>query len=214
MASPFGPLFEGSGRLAHPIWSGAPSWLDASAAALIVTNIAVIVVAIVQVWEIATVLWIYWSHSVIIGVFQFVKIVSLKDFTTEGLLVNGAPVEPTRMTLWKTGLFFLVHYGIFHLAYLFFLVLEVPLTLEARELVLSGSLLFLLNHGLSFGLNYRWDTLRQQNLGRVMVLPYARIVPMHLAIVFSFFFLQGAGFVPFMLLKTAADTVMHVAEHA
>jgi hypothetical protein len=214
MASLFRPLFEGSRRTAHPIWPGTPSWLDASAVALIVTNLVVIGVAIVQGWDIGTVLWIYWSQSVIIGVFQFAKIVSLKEFTTEGLLVNGEPVEPTRKTLWKAGLFFLVHYGIFHLAYLFFLVLEVPLSLEARDLVYSGTLLFLLNHGLSFVLNYRWDTARQQNLGRVMVIPYARIVPMHLAIIFSFFFLQGAGFVAFMLLKTAADTAMHVAEHA
>lgn len=214
MPSPFGPDFWSSGRQAHPVWPGAPSWLDASAAALIVTNLAVIVVAIVQRWEIGTVLWIYWSQSVIIGLFQFVKIVSLRDFTTDGMLVNGAPVPPTRMTLWKTGLFFVVHYGIFHLAYLFFLVLEVPLAPATQDLVLSGSLLFLLNHALSFGLNYRWDTGRPQNLGRVMIVPYARIVPMHLAIVFSFFFLQGAGFVPFMLLKTVADTAMHVAEHA
>ena len=46
-----------------------------------------------------------------------------------------------------------------------------------------------------------------------MVIPYARIIPMHLVILFSYLFLSGFGLVLFMLLKTAADTAAHVAEH-
>ena len=192
--------------------SGLP--LSPSTIVLIAVNLSMIGVAVWEQWEIGVLIWIYWFQSVIIGLFQFLKIITLKNFSTSGLLVNGHPVEATTKTLWSTGLFFLFHYGFFHAAYLLFLLLEIPISAGSRDLIVTGALLFLLNHAFSFIMNYWADTGRQQNLGRVLFIPYARIVPMHLAIIFSFMFLSGFGLVLFMLLKTAADTVMHIAEHA
>ncbi|KQC03618.1 MAG: hypothetical protein APR53_04840 [Methanoculleus sp. SDB] len=198
--------------------NGSRSWIvsgmDSSTAALIATNIGVLVLALYQQWDIGTVIWIYWCQSVIIGFFQFFRILSLRHFTTDDIRVNNAPVEPTRKTQRRLAGFFAVHYGFFHFVYLVFLWMAVPLGPEALNLVFSGALLFFLNHALSFALNYRRDAERQQSLGRVVAIPYARIIPMHIAVVFSFLFLSGFGLVLFMMLKTAADTVMHIAEHA
>ena len=188
--------------------------LDPSTILLIAVNLAMIIVAVWEQWEIGVLIWIYWFQSVIIGLFQFLKIITLKNFTTSGLLVNGHPVEATTKSLWSTGLFFLFHYGFFHFGYLIFLLVEIPISTGSRDLIVSGALLFLLNHAFSFIFNYWNDIGRQQNLGRVMFIPYARIVPMHLAIIFGFVFLSGFGLVLFMLLKTAADIIMHIAEHS
>ncbi len=211
MAATPGPFAgrESAARLSRVVHGSDPA-----TAALIVTNLGVLALALYQQWEIGTVLWIYWSQSVIIGFFQFFKILSLRQFTTGGMTSNGMPVAPTRQSQWSLAGFFAIHYGFFHLGYMAFLWTEVPLSANAASLVLSGALLFLLNHALSFALNYRADALRRQHLGRVMLTPYVRIVPMHLAIVFSFLFLSGFGLVLFMLLKTAADTAMHFFEHA
>ncbi|NYT06464.1 MAG: hypothetical protein GKC04_08915 [Methanomicrobiales archaeon] len=213
MAAPPGPRPESD----HPA-IGSIAWIaagmDVSTVALIATNMGVLVLALYQQWEIGPVIWIYWSQSVIIGFFQFFKILSLRNFTTDDIRMNGAPVEPTRGTQWRLALFFAVHYGIFHFVYFVFLVLAVPPGPQATDLIVSGAALFFLNHALSFAINYRRDAQRLQSLSRVVAIPYARIIPMHLAVVFSFLFFSGFGLVLFMLLKTAADTVMHIAEHA
>jgi hypothetical protein len=171
------------------------SGIDPSTAALIATNFGVLVLALYQQWDIGTVIWIYWCQSVIIGFFQFFRILSLRHFTTDDIRVTNAPVEPTRKTQRRLAGFFAVHYGFFHFVYLVFLWMAVPLGPEALNLVFSGAGLFFLNHALSFVLNYRRDAERQQSLGRVIITPYARIIPLHLAVVFSFLFLSGFGLV-------------------
>ena len=55
-------------------------------------------------------------------------------------------------------------------------------------------------------------------MGRAMFLPYARIVPMHLTIIFGSVLLSltttpKVVLVFFLLLKTAADLAMHFSEH-
>ncbi|MDI6719587.1 MAG: DUF6498-containing protein [Methanomicrobiales archaeon] len=122
---------EGLSRVVHTV--------DASTAALIVTNIGVLALALYQQGEIGTVLWINWSQSVIIGFFQFFKILSLRQFTTDGMTSNGMPVAPTRQSLRSLAGFFAVHYyGFFHLGYMAFLWTEVPLTADVAPLVLPG----------------------------------------------------------------------------
>ena len=155
--------------------------LDSFTILLIAVNLSMIIVAVWEQWEIGVLIWIYWFQSVIIGLFQFLKIITLKNFSTSGLLVNGRSVEATTKTLWSTGLFFLFHYGFFHMGYLVFLLVDIPITAGSRDIFVPGALFFLLNHAFSFVMNYWADTGRQQNLGRVLFIPYARIIPMHLA---------------------------------
>jgi hypothetical protein len=215
MAFSPGPLNPSGDQITDPeTASRILPWSDPATAALILTNLAVMGIAVYQGWDMGIILWIYWSQSVIIGFFQFVKILGLKHFTTEGMTSNGVPVEPTKKAKRSLAGFFVLHYGFFHFAYFLFLAMEVPLSPSTLTLVLYGALVFFINHAFSCALNYRWDTEREQHLGRVILIPYARIIPMHLATVFSFIFLGGLGIIAFMLLKTIADTLTHIAEHA
>ena len=50
------------------------------------------------------------------------------------------------------------------------------------------------------------------NLGTLMFMPYARVIPMHLTIIFGTQIGDGAVWL-FVLLKTGADVVMHKVEH-
>lgn len=200
---------------------------DQSAWALVAANVITIILAVWQRWSLAEVMLTYWSQSVIIGIFHFIRILSLDKFDTIGFLVNGRPVEAVSKTKYSTAFFFLVHYGFFHLGYLIFLLTSFvfgwaansgAVTLAGIAIAAAGfginSLVFGVNHYFSFRYNIEKDKASRPNIGKLMFQPYLRIIPMHLTIVFGgLLFNSAVALVGFMLLKTAADVGMHLWQH-
>lgn len=186
---------------------------DPSLWLLCISNVVTIYFAFVEHWNPATVLLIYWFQSVIIGLFNFIRILQLTEFSTEGFGFNGRPAAPTSATRLFSAFFFLFHYGVFHLIYLGFIVMETfgekPSVTEFRYILFTVGL-FLITHFFSYLFYHHRDT-QKQKIGSVMARPYARIIPMHLTLMFGVF---GGGLVLFLLVKTCVDVVMHVVEHA
>jgi len=203
---------------------------------LLAANIAVMALAVIQGWSLLPLLWVYWFQSVIIGFFNFFRILGLKEFSTKNFRINNRPVEATEGTKNFTALFFAVHYGLFHLGYLGFLVMMpvmdvftgpfnasggpqavqlMPLINAAPWILLSAAVFFA-NHYYSYRY-YKNKPKKKQNIGTIMFYPYARIFPMHLMIVGGFLFfgdaMQTLAVVLFLLLKTGADLAMHYVEH-
>jgi len=194
---------------------------DSSAKVLVLSNLITIVLAVVFNWSLMIILWGYWCQSIIIGFFNFLRILSLKDFSTEGLKINGVKGQPSATTGIKffIAIFFAIHYGIFHLVYALFLGLFTFVSQSISPVdfgyifLMAG--IFFLNHLFSF-LHFK-DKPKKHNIGTVMFFPYARIFPMHLIIMFGLPFYALGGSLPvlvlFLLLKTGADLVMHFIEH-
>jgi hypothetical protein len=163
---------------------------------------------------------VYWAQSVVIGLSFFIRILNLRNFSTDGLTMNDRPVAEEPASKWKVGLFFLLHYGFFHFVYFIFLALEpasagsVPRSSPAAGLWLCA-LVFAVNHAFSLAHNIEADRLGKPNLGTMMMLPYARIIPMHFTIILGGAFFGGSRplFVLFIVLKTIADAIMHTVEH-
>ena len=193
---------------------------DHSGLAILTSNGIAIALALYQDWDLRPLL-------IIIGVFNFLRMVKLKNFTTEGLTSNGQPVPETSRGKWSTALFFAAHFGFFHFGYAIF-VFGAALSKDmdkkfggpwepgALDLAWVGAaiLAFLAGHWFSFRQNVAADLQGRPNLGTMMFLPYARIIPMHLTIIVGL----GSGshrwaLVLFMALKTGADWLMHVVEH-
>lgn len=186
--------------------------MNLSLTSLLLSNIMVIILAIFQKWEISTVLWIYWIQSVIIGFFQFLRILSLKKFSTENFKINNQPVSPTIQTKTFTALFFIFHYGFFHFIYAIFLFnffTNQPLNFTYLFL---GGLIFFLNHFFSYRQNKIIDEQKLQNIGQLMFSPYVRIIPMHLIIILGALLGQSTLII-FLLLKTLTDAIMHTFKH-
>jgi hypothetical protein len=187
---------------------------DLSTWSLLIANAITIGFATIEGWDLGPLLWIYWCQSVIIGIFNFIRILTLNQFSTENFKVNERQPAPTRATLRSTAFFFLVHYGIFHVCYLLFLMSDLgrrPPQLWPAVLCVGT---FFANHLLSFFHNFRRDRARVPNLGTVMFFPYARILPMHLTIIFgAFAAYQTGAVILFLALKTVADLIMHSIEH-
>jgi hypothetical protein len=194
-------------------------WRDPSLWVLLGLNIATIYFALSEGWNLATIMWIYWIQSVTIGVFHFVRILQLEKFTVEGVKVNGKQIPVTASEVLVKGFFatfFAIHYGLFHFVYLIFMIVGIFAPIfgtggmpEWKEVGLV-SVLFFINHLFSFVLNQKKDS-HQQNIGTVMMYPYARIIPMHITIIIGAF----VNALPlFLILKAVADALSHVFEHA
>lgn len=186
---------------------------DSSTVSLLSSNILVIILAVVQRWEITTVLWVYWMQSIIIGFFYFLRILTLRKFSTENFNIGNRPAPPTPQTKIFTALFFVFHYGFFHFIYAIFLsqFFSSGQRTDFNYLFLGG-LIFSLNHSFSYWQNKKNDEQKIQNIGQLMLTPYVRIIPMHLIIIFGAFAGQSALLI-FLLLKTAVDILMHTAKH-
>ena len=90
---------------------------------LIVANLVTIVLAILGNWDLATVLFIYWSQSIIIGIFTVISILGADNATLASDL--NKPIQerggtdrfsPRQVWLYTCGLagFLTLHYGLFH----------------------------------------------------------------------------------------------------
>ncbi len=201
---------------------------DKSAVILVLSNIVVIIFALAQSWNLLVMILGYWLQSIIIGFFNVLRIISLKEFSVKGLKINNKKVEATQKTKTNVALFFVLHYGFFHLVYFGFFMGFVAenqgfnLTKEISSILTMG-IIFFFNHLFSFWYNREEFKERKPNIGKIMIFPYARIIPMHLTIIAYIGFIIFSSilgfelyFIPlilFLLLKTFADLIMHVIEH-
>ena len=189
---------------------------DPSLWGIIFGNLVSMVLAITQDWPLGQIMWIYWSQSVMIGVVNVIRMLSLESFTTKGMTMNDEPVPETEAGKRSVAIFFAIHYGIFHAAYFAFLWQEQPLNalnMTEAMLMLLGLSAFVGSHSFSYMHNLRADFRQKKpNLGTLMFYPYLRIIPRHLAIIFGSG-IEAMGMLVFMGLKTFADAGTHMIEH-
>lgn len=190
---------------------------DRSLYGLVAANLLASGIAVAQGVGLREMMLVYWTQSVIIGASFFLRMLKLERFSTAGLKSGNEPVPETQAGKLGIAVFFLFHYGIFHLVYLIFIVAgagddETPAMSASAFLVCV--LGFLAGHGYSLYENLQRDRQGKPNLGALMILPYARILPMHFTIIFGGVLFGGlAALLLFTLLKTVADALMHLAEH-
>lgn len=191
--------------------------IDLSLWGIIASNIISIILAVAQQWPLGQILWVYWGQSVIIGIINVYRILSLKEFSTENFSSNGSRVPETAAAQKSTAIFFAFHYGFFHFIYFIFLLGLAPLTdisMDQLMFLLLVILGFTSAHGFSYRYNLSRDFKHQKpNLGTIMFYPYLRIIPMHLTIIFGSMMVSTGALVLFMILKTIADGGMHMVEH-
>jgi len=189
---------------------------DDSAWSLLAANALAAAIAWWADMSLRELMLVYWLQSVIIGLSFFIRMVSLREFSTDGFKMNGKPLPENAESKYKVAAFFAFHYGFFHAGYLLFILMgsRAGGGLPSRGALALCGLVFLVNHAYSLVRNIESDRAGRPNLGTLMFLPYARIVPMHVAIL-SGGLLKGGAAVwwLFAALKTLADVLMHTVEH-
>ena len=192
-----------------------------SALALILANLVTVAFAEWQSWNVIELLWIYWIQGIFMGLFTWCRILDLKQFSTEGLVVDGKQLEATPQTQQRYAWAFLAGYGGFHLLYLFGWLnrLEKPSS-ETHDIFFFVCILaFMLNHAFSYFYNRRADMKGTPNLGAIFGYPMVRVVLMYGIMVIGINMVglrnvsESRDFLLLvLLLKTLADVLMHMAQ--
>lgn len=199
---------------------------DPTLRGLVLMNAAVVLGALISGDGAIMLMFPYWTQSVVIGAFNVRRIAVLKEFRTAGLKINGVLVDPTPSVRRQTWVFFLIHYGLFHLVYLMFMgafgVMDragVPFSGFGSASGYSGLWLIVMALGYVFT---EWrehledraeDEATPPKIGNLMFAPYVRIIPMHLTIIFGAMLGGWAALLLFGVLKTAVEVMVYRVQH-
>lgn len=169
---------------------------EASIISLILTNIVVIIFAIVFHWKLEAVILLYWGQNIIIGIFGVYKLIITKNIIfakSKKIILSKKDQITLEKKYWATfekkitkrvvisnfGLAFFL----FNWVYIFFFrdFIDIGATLYIILIPLG---LFLLNHIISFFVNYKKDSRTPIKYDQFMSLVFIRIIPIHFFIIF------------------------------
>ena len=188
-----------------------------SALSLILANMVPVVGVLFWHWSVASIMVLYWFESLVVGIFNVLKMHRAEGGIAAKLTLNGVPAKDVV----KTGLicFFLIHYGFFMLGHgIFVLVLFYPWHVPIGTL-LSAIFSLVLSHGISYRTNFigrgEYKTL---SVSQLLLAPYGRIFVMHFTIVLGAFFIIRSGenigaLLIMIAVKTVIDLFSHFREH-
>jgi hypothetical protein len=208
---------------------------------LLFVNLFTIFLAIFENWNVLILLWIYWSQSVILGIFTALKLATAKSeiidsFREQYLKETGKNISNYRV---YSVFGFIFAYGFFHCIYALFIhpFSVSPLVPYVDWLSLYSSVgLFFVNHLFSFIYAGGGSKLTAGEFKSQMTLVFLRIIPMHATIILSIpglligfilalmvksIFGWDISFIAplivlafFMLLKTLEDVIMELVERS
>jgi hypothetical protein len=198
---------------------GKPDFKDKSLWLLIFSNLTTAFFAIKDGYGVMPLIWIYWFQSISIGFFHLIRIIHLKDFSTEGIDKSARVDEHKTFYKYLAALVFAVQYGFAHFAFLTpILILTFdgaepgPLSLQPFGFVLFSSLLFFINHLFSFIYN-KPEYATPPKFMELVLHPYVRILPMYFITGTVVLFNINISIYFFLVLKIYADVAMHIREH-
>ncbi|MCW5908255.1 MAG: hypothetical protein KIS94_10370 [Chitinophagales bacterium] len=183
---------------------------DPSFWTLLAINLALVAYYIYYQTGFRTLVWIYWFQSGIIGFFNFLNLLTIRNIKPGSFTVNDKPVTKDSQARWL-ALFFAFHYGIFHFVYIIFLYgitdSKEPFDFGLFKISVGA---FFLDQLWGFIRAKQWEKTNQTNPGTLFFLPYLRIVPMHLTILLPGFLKAFSHLTVFLVLKTLADTITYL----
>lgn len=205
-------------------------WASISVWALIISNLVPLYGVLFHGWSVFPIVLLFWTENVVIGVLNVVRMIVAQP--PEDAAGGGGAAAKAFMIP-----FFCVHYGIFTLVHgVFVFALFAGDAFEGVDNIaemkdalveaigtwhLGWALLGLFaSHLLSFFSNFIGrGEYRRYSLGKLLSMPYGRVVILHLAILGGGFLTMLLGspvwaLVILLLVKIMVDLGAHVLEHA
>lgn len=156
-----------------------------------------------------TLIWLYWAQSVLLGLFNFLDMLTVRKVKPGSIEINGKVTTGDASLSGAGAFFFLFHYGFFHLVYFIFITgmkRSGPIQWDFLKYFFFA---FLAGQIINFVQHKMQQRKQQVNLGTMFFIPYLRIIPMHLTILLpNFFPVSSLGI--FLILKSIADVIMYI----
>ncbi|MDP2717797.1 MAG: DUF6498-containing protein, partial [Candidatus Micrarchaeota archaeon] len=189
--------------------------------ALLGANMVTAIGVVYLGWSPASVLLLFWAESAVIGFYTVLKMLLARqerfdapDSLAGKMLAGAAFAVVQASRLFLIG-FFIVHYGIFmlvHLMFLLFFLVSETDPLGALATVALGGAAYFLSHGYSFVVNFLDQKGAEKAKAKsLMMAPYPRIFLMHFVVFLGAFFGLPALFL--VAGKTFFDLASHLFEH-
>lgn len=188
---------------------------------LIAVNIVIPMIGLwVFHWDAATLLFVYWGENIVVMFYALLRLAFSKHVDDVRVNDRRVPLSGTASKLFVLG-FFTVHFGIFALVHLGFLVsifATEPFSVYLHAILIGAPLLFV-SHGVSFVQNFWFRERQTVPTYELMIKPYARIVPIHIAIILGGLFVASmdapmAGIIILSIAKLIMDVKLHAKSHA
>lgn len=205
-----------------------PFYSDMSLWWIIAANLTVIVLSQMRNWSLASLIWIYWSQSLITGLFWFFRIVELKDFYVPDLIAEnklkklsaqhlGAQQSPmetafkAKSELAAGQLFLLI---VIHISLVSWIR---PLISESEPWdfwnVVIGASLFFVSQCVAYPKSNRWISGKRPT-ALIIGIPYISTAPMYLAMLGMAHYATADTLLLFLAAKTVADVTIHAVQYS
>ena len=66
---------------------------DISIYPLLFSNILTLIFAFTENWSLVEIMFLYWAQSIIIGIVNFIRIITLGNFSVDNFQMNGKPLK-------------------------------------------------------------------------------------------------------------------------
>ncbi len=157
-----------------------------------------------------TLIWLYWSQSIIYGIFNYIDIRTTKNFYKSGFS-NKTETESTEQKNGEAEAWFSSRlYAFFHFVYFIFLAGFITKT-GAFEWNFYWK--FLIVFFVFQVMNLIQRKIRNKNkamdITKMATIPFVRVIPMHLCILIPAF-LNISNLTVFLVLKVITDIIMYV----
>ncbi len=182
---------------------------------LVIVNIIPLVGVLFLDWSLFQVLFLYWVESGVIGVYNIFKLIIVARLSS----IIAVP-------------FFIIHYSLFMLIHLLFIIVLFAPDLRSDSLFPSGAvivtllgrnvvpvLLLFISHGVSFFWNFiKGREYENTDVRKQMNAPYERVLIMHFTIIFGSWLVFSfgkpvLGVVFLIVFKTFIDVFSHLRVH-
>ena len=200
--------------------SSIRSLRSVSVAWLVIANLFPLAGVVFFGWDLFSVLFLYWAENIVIGFYNFFKILKAKLPAKNPIQVTSIRKTTSIFAKSAYAIFFLFHYGVFtvvHGGFLFQLFGPGDL---ATATMITGLIFLFVSHGISYFMNFiskkeYLNVAPDQQLNA----PYKRVMVMHFTVLLGAFAIDALGgpivaLLVLIALKTYMDLVAHSKEHS
>lgn len=197
---------------------------------LLVSNMVPLVGVLFFDWSLFSVLFLYWAENGVIGIFNVLRMsmaqgppLGVDQSKQSSIQIKNRKILIEKASRFLLIPFFMMHYGTFFFVHGVFLFVLFGGGMDSFSFVweaLFGVLFLCVSHGMSFLTNYvgKKEYLRV-HASTLFIRPYARVIPMHLALLgggFAIAFVGGATWALVLLIatKVCIDVLSHLHEHS